>query len=90
MADVLRGLRFEVHPSEPRPGTVTPELSAADAAFLDRYAGRELARFGYPRTDAALTGRERLGFGLATGPVNRMAMVAWRAFGARTTTAVGC
>jgi Sulfotransferase family len=90
MADVLHGLRFEVHPGEPRPDTVAPELPAADAAFLDRYAGRELARFGYPRSDPALTGRERLSFGLATWPVNRVAMVAWRAFGTRTTTAVGC
>ena len=89
MVDVLRGLRFEGRRGEPRPGTVTAELSAADAAFLDRYAGRELAQFGYPRMEPALTTRDRIAFGLATWPVNRMAMVAWRAVDTRATTAVG-
>ena len=88
MAEVVRGLIFDASGTgAPRPGFVATELSPADAAFLDHYAGRELARFGYSRTHPALTGRDRLAFGLATWPPNRMAMAAWRAFGTRPTTA---
>lgn len=88
MADAVRGLRFDTgEPGGPPPGDAVTALSPADATFLDRYAGRELARFGYPRTRPALTGRDRVAFGLATWPLNRAAMAAWRAFGPRATAA---
>jgi hypothetical protein len=87
MADALRGLRLDECNGAPRPGSVTAELSATDAAFLDRYAGWEMARFGYPRTNPALTRRDRLTFGVATWPLNRLSMAAWRSLGVRATTA---
>ena len=89
MPDILRGLRFGGGTRASRPGLAAVELSAADAAFLDRYAGRELARFGYPRTDRPLTGRDRLAFGVATWPLNRLAMATWRALGTRSATTEG-
>jgi hypothetical protein len=87
MADVVRGLSFDACGTRALgPGFVGTALSPADAAFLDRYAGRELARFGYPRSHSALSRRDRLAFGLATWPPNRVAMAAWRGFGTRPTT----
>jgi hypothetical protein len=55
-----------------------PGPSPMGAAFVDRYAGRELAQFGYPPT-RPLGGRDRLAFGLTTWPLSRAAMAAWRA-----------
>lgn len=89
MVDVIDGLGFEGGGRARREGCAVAGLSAADAAFLDRYAGRELARFDYPRTEPALTGRDRLAFGLVTWPLSRLAMATWRAFGARTTAVEG-
>jgi Sulfotransferase family len=77
MAEVLRGLRFDADTGARPPAFVAAELSAPDAAFLDRYAGRELARFGYPRPDPCLHAPDRLTFGLATWPLNRLSMAAW-------------
>jgi hypothetical protein len=85
MADALRGLRLDAC-NEARPASITG-LSAPDAAFLDRYAGSVMARFGYRRSGAALTRRDRLAFGLATWPVNRLSMAAWRSLGSHATTA---
>lgn len=81
MADALRGVRLDGCNT-----AVAAGLSAPDAAFLDRYAGCEMARLGYERTDPALTGRDRVAFGLATWPLNRMSMAAWRTLGAGATT----
>jgi Sulfotransferase family len=77
MADVAHGLRFDTGDTQPLPPYVAARtLSPADAAFVDRYAGSELARFGYPHTRPRLNGRDRLAFGLATWPLNRAAMAA--------------
>jgi hypothetical protein len=89
MAGVARGLRFGAATPASPPGLVAPELSAAEAAFVDRYAGRELTRFGYPRVDPPPTRRDPPGFGLATWPVSRLAMVTWRVLRARPTTVEG-
>lgn len=86
MADALRGLRLDGCNAGPRPASIA-DLSAPDTAFLDRYAGCEMARFGYPRVGAPLTPRDRVAFGLATWPLNRLSMAAWRTLGARETTA---
>jgi Sulfotransferase family len=89
MADALRGVRFDGGTRATGAGIVAAELPAADVAFLDRYAARELARFGYPRAGMALSGHDRLVFRLATRPLNRLSMAAWRAFGAGPATAEG-
>jgi Sulfotransferase family len=86
MADALRGLGLDGCDVASRRASVA-ELSAPDAAFLDRYAGSEMARFGYRRSGAALTRRDRLTFDLATRPLNRLSMAAWRTFGTGATTA---
>jgi hypothetical protein len=84
MADVVHGLRFGTCDT-PRStsGLAATTLSPPAAAFVDHYAGPELARFGYPRTRPRLTGRDRVAFGLTTWPLNRAAMAAWRTFGPR-------
>jgi Sulfotransferase family len=89
MADALRGVRFDGGTRAAREGIVAAEPPAADVAFLDRYAARELARFGYPRAGMALSGHDRLVFQLATRPLNRLSMAAWRTFGAGAATAEG-
>jgi hypothetical protein len=86
MADALRGLRLDGRNGAPRSPSIA-ELSAPGAAFLDRYAGCEMARFGYRWSGPPLTGRDRLAFRLATWPLNRLSMAAWRTFGAGATTA---
>lgn len=90
MADVVPGLRFDTGDAPPAPaGAAASTPSPADAAFVERYAGAALARFGYPRPRPRLTGRDRLAFGLATWPLNRAAMAASRAFGPRPTPSGG-
>jgi Sulfotransferase family len=89
MADVARDLRFGGGTGAAGAGIAPAARPAADTAFLDRYAGRELARFGYPRAGTALSGRDRLVFRLAMCPLNRLSMVAWRVFGAGGATAEG-
>ena len=89
MEAVLRGLRFDGDTGAPPPGLVATTLPAADAAFLERYAGHALTRFGYPPADTALRGRDRLAFRLATWPLNRLSMAAGRALGAGAATAAG-
>jgi Sulfotransferase family len=85
MADVLRSLQLDGRNRAARPAPITAELSAPDAAFLDRYAGCEMARFGYRSLGPLLTRRDQLAFGLATWPLNRLSMAAWRSLGARAT-----
>jgi Sulfotransferase family len=85
MADALRGLRFDGC-NEVRPASIAG-LSARDAAFLDRYAGCEMARFGYRQLGPRLSRRDRLAFGLATWPLNRLSMAVWRSLGSRGATA---
>jgi hypothetical protein len=86
MASALRGLGVDGCDAASPPASFA-ELSAPDATFLDRYAGSAMARFGYRRSGAALTRRDRLAFGLATWPVNRLSMAAWRSLGSHATTA---
>jgi hypothetical protein len=86
MEDALRGLTLDGCYGAPRPASIS-ELSAPEAAFLERYAGCEMVRFGYPRSSRPLTRRDRLAFGLATWPLARLSMAAWRTLGVRTTTA---
>jgi hypothetical protein len=85
MANVLLGLRLDGC-NGARPASIAG-LSAPDAAFLDRYAGCEMARFGYRRSAPRLSRRDRLAFGLATWPLNRLSMATWRTLGSRATTA---
>ena len=86
MADALRTLALDACDGT----AVAPSMGgvrAPHAAFLDRYAGSQMATFGYRRSSAPLTRRNRLAFGLATWPLNRLSMAAWRTLGARATTA---
>jgi Sulfotransferase family len=86
MADALRGLGLDACNAASRPASFA-DLSAPEAAFVDRYVGPEMARFGYRRSGAALTRRDRLAFDLATWPLNRLSMAAWRTFGTGATPA---
>jgi len=82
MAEAVRGLRFDPCSAEASPPDGLATLSPAAAKFVDRYAGQELARLGYPRTHPVLTGRDRVAFGLTTWPLNRLALAACRSLGA--------
>jgi Sulfotransferase family len=86
MANALRTLALDAcHGARVAPAIWG--LRAPHAAFLDRYAGSQMATFGYRRSSAPLTRRDRLAFGLSTWPLNRLSMAAWRTLGTRATTA---
>lgn len=50
----------------------------AQRAFVDRYAGPALPAFDYPAATATVTNRDRVSFALASRPLNRATMAAWR------------
>jgi hypothetical protein len=88
MAQVVAGLCFDGDDASwASPAGSARALSPADVRFVDRYAGQQLARFGYARTRPGLGGRDRLG--LANWPLNRAGMAAWRALASRPTTVGG-
>jgi hypothetical protein len=86
MVDALRTLALDACHKAPATPSIAG-LRAPHAAFLDRYAGSQMATFGYKRSSARLTPRDRLAFCLSTWPLNRLSMAAWRTLGARATTA---
>ncbi len=88
MAEVVAGLQFDgnrIGGPGRSDGTRPVRISATEAAFVDRYAGRELSLFGYATGGATLSPREQMTFALVDRPVNRTAMAAWRVLERRAT-----
>lgn len=66
---------------EPSAGASPDRVPATAAAFVARYAARELPTFDYPTRTAAMSGREHLSYLLLDLPLNRATMAAWQVFG---------
>lgn len=64
-------------------GVKAQAATAAQLAFVDRYAGPGLPAFGYEAGPASPSGRDRV-TALVSRPVNRATMAAWRLTAGRT------
>jgi len=74
MAEALATVAFDPV-TQDRAGDA-PDVSTA-AAFVDRYARRELLTFDYPPDEVRLVPRDRLSYLLVERPLNRATMAAW-------------
>lgn len=91
LRDILATLDEEFE-TEPLKALLDAELEVAPtdgapvtAAFVDRYAGRDLVALGYP-TGSSQHARLGPAFYLVDLPANRAAMFVWSAFGERSLT----